>query len=471
MPRVQSKRHNPRHDPLHIQLREDANLETSGKVSLPGKRSKRRRNEDEDEVLAPASEANTGLTTEQTEFDPKTSRRILELAREQQGEVEEEQSEAEDFPPLGGPSKRQFNWAGARDDEGDESDVYGSDADFGEEYEELHIDAEDLHTLDALLPPETGARKTLADIILEKLEGAGEANQAPKKVRTQDPDSPPDPAAGVDPKIVDCYRKVGLLLRAKNPTLPKPFKIIPSHRDWARLLALTSPHDWSPMATFYATRILISNLKPDQARVYLEGILLELVRKDIRESADKKLNYHLYMSLKKAVFKPRAFFKGILFPLCEVGGYCNLREAAIIGSVLSKVSIPVLEASGALQRLSTMDYSGPNSLFIRILLDKKYELPYKVLDALVLNHFIPLANSRAHATEKNKLPVLWHQSLLVFVQRYANDLSQDQKDALLDVIRLQPHPQISPEIRRHLVESVARGEPRPPQEGDIDMDV
>ncbi|KZT55323.1 Bystin-domain-containing protein [Calocera cornea HHB12733] len=432
MPRVQSKRKNPRHDPLHIQLREDADLEKLGK----------------------------------TELDPKTSRRILDLAREQQGEMDEDDEEAEDFPPLGAaPPRRQFHWAEEEDD--DESDAYGSDADFGEEYEELQIDADDLHTLDALLPSETGARKTLADVILEKLEGAGETGQAPKKVRIQDPDSPPDPAAGVDPKIVDCYRKVGLLLRAKNPTLPKPFKIIPSHRDWARLLALTSPHDWSPMATFYATRILISNLKPDQARVFLEGILLELVRKDIRESQTKKLNYHLYMSLKKAVFKPRAFFKGILFPLCESG--CSLREAAIIGSVLSKVSIPVLEASGALQRLSVMDYTGPNSLFIRLLLDKKYELPYKVLDALVLNHFIPLANSRAHATEKNKLPVLWHQSLLVFVQRYANDLSQDQKDALLDVIRLQSHPQISAEIRRHLVQSVARGEPRPAQEGDIDM--
>lgn len=60
--------------------------------------------------------------------------------------------------------------------------------------------------------------------------------------------------------------------------------------------------------------------------------------------------------------------------------------------------------------------AGPNSLFIRILLDKKYALPYKTVDALVF-HFIRLANSSRSKDGDDKLPVLWHQSLLVFVQR------------------------------------------------------
>ena len=32
-----------------------------------------------------------------------------------------------------------------------------------------------------------------------------------------------------------------------------------------------------------------------------------------------KLNVHLYDALKKSLYKPSAFFLGILFPLCEVG--------------------------------------------------------------------------------------------------------------------------------------------------------
>lgn len=61
-------------------------------------------------------------------------------------------------------------------------------------------------------------------------------------------------------------------------------------------------------------------------------------------------------------------------------------------------------------------HPGPNSLFIRVLLDKKYALPYKVVDALVF-HYIRLANSSRSKDGDDKLPVLWHQSLLVFVQR------------------------------------------------------
>lgn len=62
--------------------------------------------------------------------------------------------------------------------------------------------------------------------------------------------------------------------------------------------------------------------------------------------------------------------------------------------------------------------AGPNSLFIRVLLDKKHALPYKVVDALVF-HFIRLSNTykARKSGDVDKLPILWHQSLLVFCQR------------------------------------------------------
>ena len=41
------------------------------------------------------------------------------------------------------------------------------------------------------------------------------------------------------------------------------------------------------------------------------------MRDDIAEY--KRLNFHLYQAIKKAIFKPGAFFKGFLLPLCEVG--------------------------------------------------------------------------------------------------------------------------------------------------------
>lgn len=165
--------------------------------------------------------------------------------------------------------------------------------------------------------------------------------------------------------------------------------------------------------------MFVSNLKARMAQKFLSEFLLEKVREDIASS--KKLNYHLYMAIKKSLYKPAAFFKGFLLPLCEVifiivamiykkSGSCTLREAAIIGSVLVKVSIPMLHSSAALLKLAEMEYTGPNSVFIRILLDKKYALPFRVVDALVF-HFIRFK------LDPREMPVLWHQSMLIFVQR------------------------------------------------------
>jgi len=202
-------------------------------------------------------------------------------------------------------------------------------------------------------------------------------------------------------------------------------------------------------------------MKPPQARVFLEGVLLDAIREDIRLTKEgsrktrnhRKLNVHYYESLKRALYKPAAFFKGIVFPLlqvcfrawacsvrvCTETGWdqtgCTLQEAAIVASVLAKVKVPLLHSAAALLKLAEMDYSGtvdgirgrreadrvspgPNSLFIRILLDKKYALPYKVVDGLVF-HFIRLSNQYKPRSpgDAQDLPVLWHQSLLVFCQR------------------------------------------------------
>jgi essential nuclear protein 1 len=76
------------------------------------------------------------------------------------------------------------------------------------------------------------------------------------------------------------------------------------------------PENWTPHATYAATRIFASNLDPKQSQKFYKEILLEKVREEIREN--NKLSVQTYMALKKAIYKPAAFFKGILFPLCEV---------------------------------------------------------------------------------------------------------------------------------------------------------
>ena len=51
-------------------------------------------------------------------------------------------------------------------------------------------------------------------------------------------------------------------------------------------------------------------------RRFFNLILMPRVVDDINEN--KALNYHLYQALRKALYKPAAFYKGVLLPLCEV---------------------------------------------------------------------------------------------------------------------------------------------------------
>ena len=64
-----------------------------------------------------------------------------------------------------------------------------------------------------------------------------------------------------------------------------------------------------------------------------------------------------------------------------------MREAIIVSSIVAKNSIPILHSAAAMLKIAEMDYNGASSIFLRTLLDKKYALPYRVVDALV-HHFL-----------------------------------------------------------------------------------
>lgn len=66
-------------------------------------------------------------------------------------------------------------------------------------------------------------------------------------------------------------------------------------------------------------------------------------------------------------------------------------------------------------RMADLPYSGVTSFMIKTLLDKKYALPYRTVDALV-DHFMGFHK------EDRSLPVIWHLSLLTFVQRYKQEI-------------------------------------------------
>eukprot|EP01129_Flabellula_baltica_P017524 TRINITY_DN9732_c0_g1_i1.p1 TRINITY_DN9732_c0_g1~~TRINITY_DN9732_c0_g1_i1.p1 ORF type:complete len:412 (+),score=102.97 TRINITY_DN9732_c0_g1_i1:195-1430(+) len=285
---------------------------------------------------------------------------------------------------------------------------------------------------------ENTERRTIADIIMEKIREKEMQMEHPQTMQSR-----------LDPKIISVYTQVSKVLKHyTSGKIPKAVKIIPMLSNWEEVLILTQPQNWSPQAVRYLTKIFASNLKDAQAQIYFEMVLLPHVREDLEKN--KKLNWHLYMSLKKATYKPKAFYRGIIIPLCE-GGNCTLREATIIGSIIKKVSVPALPSSVALLKISEMPYTGPTSMFVKVLIEKKYALPFMVIDSLV-EYFLSFRN------ERRKLPVLWHQSLLSFAQFYKTDITREQKQNLKILLREKVHHQITAETRRELFNSKCRGE-------------
>uniref|UniRef100_A0A8C4RFH8 Bystin-like n=1 Tax=Erpetoichthys calabaricus TaxID=27687 RepID=A0A8C4RFH8_ERPCA len=372
--------------------------------------------------------------------DEKLSRKILKQARIQQEELETEYG----LGSKGKQKKTQTTVLGSASKDSDSEDEWPSLEQKEEEMDgigEVEVNAEDEKAIEMFMNKNAPVGRTLADIIMEKI------TEKKTEVETVMSEVSGVPMAQLDPRVVEVYRGVKeVLSKYRSGKLPKAFKVIPALSNWEQVLYITEPDSWTAAAVYQATRIFTSSLKERMAQRFFNLVLLPRIRDDIMEY--KKLNFHLYSALKKALFKPGAWFKGILIPLSE-SGTCSLREAIIIGSILTKCSIPVLHSSAAMLKLAEMEYNGANSIFLRLLIDKKYALPFRVIDALVY-HFLRFR------TDQRTLPVLWHQCLLTFVQRYKEDLASEQKAALLDLLKVHVHPQISTEIRRELANSKSR---------------
>lgn len=464
-----------RHNPLLKDISsQGGNLRTVPRSSSSlqkKKSSKKQRHNDEDD------EENGGG---EGFLDASSSRKILQLAKEQQDELEQE-DEIQNKPSFAQSFKNQQ----IDSEEEEEEDEY-SDFEEEEEVEEIVYDEEDAEVdpKDAELfnkyfqsngennnnnNDDDSFQPTinLADKILAKIqEKEFQEFQKQQQQQQSSPDNSNENAVLLPPKVILAYEKIGQILSTyTHGKLPKLFKILPSLKNWQDVLYVTNPNSWTPHATYEATKLFVSNLSSNEATVFIETILLPRFRDSIENSDDHSLNYHIYRALKKSLYKPGAFFKGFLLPL--VDGYCSVREATIAASVLTKVSVPVLHSSVALTQLLTRDFNPATTVFIRVLIEKKYALPYQTLDELVF-YFMRFRNATINQDENMEnmdidqekttkvnngpqLPVVWHKAFLSFATRYKNDLTDDQKDFLLETVRQRFHPLIGPEIRRELL--------------------
>lgn len=387
--------------------------------------------------------------------DASISRKILSLAKSQQEELDAEENDdvSSEEESVGASSERDQYEAFLDDveDQDLEHDLEVSDIEFSNETDKGLIDAYFAQT-------ET---ITLADKIMAKI------HERELKKEALESEVPESLGVLLPPKVIAAYEKIGRILSTyKHGKLPKLFKVLPTLKNWEDVLFVTNPTSWTPHAVCEATKLFVSNLPSNQAQIFVETVLLPKFRHSIEDSETHTLDYHLYRALKKSLYKPAAFFKGFLLPL--VDDQCTLREAMIVASVLSKVSIPALHSSVALTQLTQRNYTPARTVFIRVLIEKRYALPYQTLDDLVFFFMKFRVSSQEESSHETNLPVVWHKAFLAFAQRYKNDITEDQKDFLLETLRQRFHHAIGPEIRRELLSGSGRDDSSVKQAGAME---
>ncbi|KAG8530093.1 uncharacterized protein KY384_005575 [Bacidia gigantensis] len=424
--------------------------------------------------------------TSKSYVDSRSSRKILKIGHDLQDEENEEAKSS--LPNLAFAFESRFGATSEGDsDDGNAGGLHDDDEAWGSAEEaasEAEIDPSDLDLFNKFnptvqsdstaqqiaspAPADSGGGTNLADLILEKIALHEAQNptiitDAPHATTPLNHYADPEP---LPPKSSKSTPRSATSSPATNPAhSPNRSKSYPPYPSGQTSFP-SQPRTPGPPTP--ATKPRVSSSPPPHP-----------VREDIHER--KKLNVHLYKALKKGLYKPAPWFKGFLFPL--VGSTtCTLREAHVVSSVLARVSVPVLHSAAALLRLTEiaaeqasgrlgMEAAGATNVFIRVLLEKKYALPYKVVDGLVF-HFLRYrvtvrqnegdergGKRVGEGSGEQKLPVLWHQCLLAFAQRYRNDITEDQRESLLDLLVSVGHPAIGPEVRRELLAGRGRGVP------------
>lgn len=276
-------------------------------------------------------------------MDARPTSKILQTARAQQAEMKIE---------LGGPtllasmkkSKKGLLLGDAHTNDDDLSDnEFNPDVAAQDFFDDMQITEEDDRALKMFQNDAGTKTRKLADIIMDRIA------EKQTEIHTQLSDAGTLKIEDVDQRVKAMYEGVrDVMKKYRSGKVPKAFKIIPKLRNWEQILYITEPHNWSAAAMYQGTRIFSSVLAQHMAQRFYNLVLLPRIRDDLAEYS--RLNAHLYSALRKALFKPAAFMKGIILPLLESGD-CTLREAIIIGSVVARNQIPVLHSSACLLKI------------------------------------------------------------------------------------------------------------------------
>eukprot|EP00736_Rhodelphis_marinus_P003235 Rmarinus@m.2535 len=288
--RSQGRSKQLRHNPLHA----DLSIEESSEAIKFQKRQKKR---------AYVEQMKDKSNGDERFISGKMSQKILEEAQKQRDEVEEDSK----FRMDAMNDMRDTESLGSLDDEVDVLEVPNDDlADFSY-LDETKITEEDEAALRMFMPSEAQHTRTLADVIMQKLQEVEKGNV---EVSVQDAVAK---STSMQPEAIQLFRDIGKYLkRYRSGKLPKAFKVIPSLRNWEEVVLMTEPTGWSAQAWYAATNLFASNLNDKMAQRYYNLALLPKVRSDIADN--KKTELPLIPGCEEGTLQTRCLVQRFLTP-------------------------------------------------------------------------------------------------------------------------------------------------------------
>jgi len=235
-----------------------------------------------------------------------------------------------------------------------------------------------------------------------------------------------------NPNVVQMFKEIGeYMSHYRSGKIPKAFKSIPSLLNWEQVIEITCPEKWTAAAMLHATRLFSAIASSKACERFYRYYLLPRVLDDIMEY--RKLNVHLFAAVKKAVYKPAAFIKGFLLPLCASDTF-SLNVAHVIRGVLNSVSLPVFHAAAGIIKISQLPISSPVSYVLTGMIYKRYTLPSLAIEALLkyFNKFEP-------DEDDELMPLSLNSCIHAFVQLYKLELTPEQREQLISLMRASGH--------------------------------
>ncbi|CAD5218191.1 unnamed protein product [Bursaphelenchus okinawaensis] len=235
-----------------------------------------------------------------------------------------------------------------------------------------------------------------------------------------------DPTAGLSENVVNMYKEIGQYMHYyRSGKIPKAFKSIPALKNWEQILEITQPEKYTAAALLHATRLFAANASPKACERFYRYYLLPRVLDDILEY--RKLNVHLYTAIKKAIYKPTAFVKGLLLPMCDPD-MISMNVAHVMKAIVRSTSLPVFHAATAIIKLAQQrPMSSPVSYILTGFIQKRYTLPSMCIDSLI-DYFCSYDDS------EERMPLSLHSAVHEFVKTYKLELNNEQKQKLLQLL-------------------------------------